>query len=41
MYWNLPNLPNRSILSITNLRLMSARNYDSGLIYYESDEEDN
>ena len=28
MYWNLPNRP---ILSISNLRLLSARNYDSGL----------
>ena len=28
MYWNRPNLPNRPILSISNL---SPRNYDAGL----------
>ena len=31
MYCNRPNLPNRPILSISDLRLKSARNYDSGL----------
>ena len=30
MYWNRPHLPNRPILSISNL---SPRNYDAGLTY--------
>ena len=31
MYWNRPNLPNRPILSISNL---SPRNYDAGLSFH-------